>query len=873
MIKNYDFAAIEKKWQKFWESNKVFKVAEDRSKPKFYALDMFPYTSGAGLHVGHPEGYTATDIVSRYKRMCGYNVLHPMGWDAFGLPAERYARRTGTHPRTTTEKNIDTFRKQIKSLGFSYDWDREVDTTDPSYYKWTQWIFLQLYKRGLAYLSDAPVNFCPTCCTVLANEEVYQGRCDQGHEVIRKPMRQWMLKITAYAERLLNDLDQVDWPESIKKLQRDWIGKSEGAEVDFLISPDDQRRAFGRSIEFDDWVQQRGEAGFPESPEESVIRIYTTRPDTLFGATYMVLAPEHPLVAKLATPECREAVEKYCDRAAKKSDLERTDLAKEKTGQFIGAYAIDPVNGESIPIWVADYVLISYGTGAIMAVPGHDQRDWEFAREFDLPIVEVISGGDISQQAHEGDGILVNSASRRMGISIDDLPVSDAKKTITDRLDEMGLGRFAVQYKLRDWLFSRQHYWGEPFPILFDEHDNPVPIDESELPVELPELDDFHPAATGESPLAKAEDWINVERNGRKFRRDANTMPQWAGSCWYYLRYIDPHNDREPWDKDKERYWMPVDLYVGGAEHAVLHLLYSRFWHKVLYDLGAVSTPEPFQKLFNQGMILSYAYKDSRGAYVNYHDVDLSGEKPRHKKTGEELTESIEKMSKSLGNVINPDEVTREYGADTLRLYEMAMGPLEATKPWNTRDVAGVHRFLGRVWRMIVDTETGEVHESIKEVDPDEDTLRILHKAIKKVTHDIETMNFNTAISAMMIFVNEMLNRPVKPKAAIEQFILILSPFAPHIAEELWQRLGYENTLAYEPWPKFDEKLAQDAQLEVPIQINGKLRSKVLVPPEIDEEQLKQRALDDEKIKQLIEGKQIRRVIIARKRLVNIVAN
>ncbi len=871
--KRYDFTAIEKKWQEYWEKDKTFKVTEDPNKPKYYILDMFPYPSGAGLHVGHPEGYTATDIVARYKRMKGFNVLHPMGWDAFGLPAERHAMRTGTHPKITTQKNIETFRKQIKSLGFSYDWDREINTSDPKYYKWTQWIFLQMFKNGLAYLAEVPVNFCPECKTVLANEEVYQGKCDQGHQVVRKPMRQWMLKITAYAERLLSDLDELDWPESIKKLQRDWIGRSEGAEVDFILSMEDQIRTFGKAAELKKWFDGRKENGFPEKSEDYVIRIYTTRPDTLFGATYMVLAPEHPLVEKIARKEYKDTVEKYCKEALRKSDLERTDLAKEKTGVFTGAYAINPVNGKPIPIWVADYVLISYGTGAIMAVPGHDQRDWEFARKFNLPIIEVISGGNIEESAHEGDGILVNSSSEEFGISIDGLNVTDAKKKITDWLEANGLGRFAVNYKLRDWLFSRQRYWGEPFPILFDENETPIPVDESELPVELPDIKDFQPARTGESPLAKAEDWLYVEKDGRKYRRDTNTMPQWAGSCWYYLRYLDPHNENSFCDKSKEQYWMPVDLYIGGAEHAVLHLLYARFWHKVLYDLGYVSTKEPFKKLFNQGMILSFAYKDSKGAYVNYQDIDFNTPdgKPRHKKTGEVLTESIEKMSKSLGNVINPDDVVEQYGADTLRLYEMAMGPLEATKPWNTRDVAGVHRFLHRVWRMIIDENTGELHPSIKDIQPTKDELRILHKTIKKVTHDIETLNFNTAISAMMIFVNEMLNKPTKSKSVMEKFVLILSPFAPHIAEELWSRLGYDKTLAYEPWPEYEEELAKDEIVEIPVQVNGRLRSRLYVSADIGEEELKQLALSDEKVKQHIEGKEIVKIIVPRNKLVNIV--
>jgi len=823
--------------------------------------------------VGHPEGYTATDIICRYKRMKGFNVLHPMGWDAFGLPAERYAMRTGTHPRVTTQKNIETFRKQIESLGFSYDWDRQIDTTDPKYYKWTQWIFLQMHKKGLAYLAESPVNFCPKCKTVLANEEIYGGKCDQGHQVVRKAMRQWMLRITEYADRLLEDLDDLDWPESIKKLQRDWIGRSEGAEVDFLLAQDAQRQmGAGELKDQAAWRGQRMGGGYPQEPQEYVVRVYTTRPDTLFGATYVVLSPEHGLVEKITTDKYRSAVQQYCRQAAGKSDIERTDLAKDKSGQFTGSYAINPVTGRQIPIWVADYVLISYGTGAIMAVPGHDQRDWDFAAKFDLPIVEVISGGDVSKQAYEEEhGKAVNSSCEHLGVSIDGLAVQQAKKTITQWLDRAGLGKFAVKYRLRDWLFSRQRYWGEPFPILFDPAGQVVLEDESNLPLELPELDDFHPAKTGESPLAKAEDWIKVCREGVSFQRDTNTMPQWAGSCWYYLRYLDPHNDKQPWDKAKEQYWMPVDLYVGGAEHAVLHLLYARFWHKVLYDLGVVSTAEPFKKLFNQGMILSFAYRDSRGAIVNYHDVDLSGAKPRHKKTGQELVESVEKMSKSLGNVINPDEVIGEYGADTLRLYEMAMGPLEATKPWNTRDVAGVHRFLHRSWRMIVDADSGRLNPAIQDVGGDEGSLSLLHKTIKKVGEDIERFSFHTAISQMMIFVNEMTGKEVRPKSLMEKFVLLLAPFAPHIAEELWQRLGHDDTLAYQPWPQYSRQLVRDKVIELPIQVNGRLRSKITVPAETDEQTISQQVLADQRVKQFIGDKKIIKMIVVPGRTVNIV--
>jgi len=810
----YPFGKIEKKWQKYWDEKQTFRTEDDGDKPKYYVLDMFPYPSGAGLHVGHPEGYTATDIMARYKRMKGFNVLHPMGWDAFGLPAEQYAIQTGTHPKITTEKNIEKFRSQLKALGFSYDWSREVNTTDPKYYKWTQWIFLQLYKKGLAYISEVPVNWCPALGTVLANEEVINGKSERGgYPVYRRPLRQWMLKITAYADRLLEDLDELDWPESTKEMQRNWIGRSEGAEVDFPVDGLDE-----------------------------IITVFTTRPDTLFGATYMVLAPEHPLVDKITTDEYRAQVREYQKQASQKSDLERTELQKEKTGVFTGGYAINPVNNEKIPIWVADYVLISYGTGAIMAVPAHDERDYEFARKYNLPIREVISGGDIPKEAYTGDGIVVNSANDEF--SINGLPVPEAKKKITKWLEEKGFGRFKVNYKLRDWLFSRQRYWGEPFPILYGEDGEILPVPEEDLPVELPPMEDFKPRPSEKAddepqpPLSRAPDsWKYVEINGKVYRRELNTMPQWAGSCWYYLRYIDPHNDEKIVDPSKEKYWMPVDLYVGGAEHSVLHLLYARFWHKVLYDIGVVSTKEPFQKLVHQGIILGETeytlYKDSKGNPVSAELVHTDG---THLETGEPLTahklseDEIEKrgdyfvlkghpeiriearaykMSKSRGNVVNPDYVVNNYGADSLRLYEMFMGPLKDMKSWSMKGVEGVHRFLNRVWRLVIDEETDTLHPLISDTAPTREQLRVLHQTIKKVTQDIDEMAFNTAIAQMMIFVNEAYKWQTRPKSILEPFILLLSPFAPHIAEELWQRLGHKQTLAYEPWPEYESLMAE----------------------------------------------------------------
>jgi leucyl-tRNA synthetase len=804
---SFNHREIEKKWQKYWEENKTFKTTEDDGKRKFYALDMFPYPSGAGLHVGHPEGYTATDILARMKRMQGYNVLHPMGWDAFGLPAEQYALDTGNDPAEFTEKNINNFRRQIKSLGFSYDWDREINTTDPNYYKWTQWIFLKLYEKGLAYMDEVPVNWCPALGTVLANEEVIDGKSERGgHPVIRKPMKQWMLRITAYADRLLEDLEELDWPESIKEMQRNWIGRSEGAHVHFAVDGHDE-----------------------------TFTVFTTRPDTLFGATYTVLAPEHPLVEKITTPEQKAAVEAYLEQIQSKSDLERTDLAKEKTGVFTGAYAINPVNGEKLPIWIADYVLMSYGTGAIMAVPAHDERDYEFAKKFNLPIKEVVAGGDISKEPYTGDGEHINSD------FLNGLNKEEAIKKMIEWLEANGKGEKKVSYRLRDWLFSRQRYWGEPIPIIHWEDGTMTTVPEEELPLMLPKTDEIKPSGTGESPLANIEEWVNVvdPKTGKKGRRETNTMPQWAGSCWYYLRYIDPHNPDKLADPEKLKKWLPVDIYIGGAEHAVLHLLYARFWHKFLYDIGVVPTKEPFQKLFNQGMILG---------------------------------ENNEKMSKSKGNVVNPDDIIESHGADTLRLYEMFMGPLEASIAWSTKGLDGARRFLDRVWRLFVE-ENGELNPKIVD-DPESDTLeRVYHQTVKKVTEDYEALRFNTAISQLMVFVNEAYKAPVLPKAYMEGFVKLLSPVCPHIAEELWEKLGHNNTIAYESWPAYDEAKLVEDEVEIVVQVNGKVRAKLNVPADASKEQLEQIAMEDAKIKEQIEGKTVRKVITVPGKLVNIVAN
>lgn len=850
MASEYDFSAIEKKWQKYWEENQTFKAVDFSPKPKYYCLDMFPYPSGAGLHVGHPEGYTATDILCRYRRMKGFNVLHPMGWDAFGLPAEQYAIETGTHPEITTEKNVDNFRRQIKALGFSYDWSREINTTRPAYFKWTQWIFSQLHKKGLAYLDEIPVNWCPALGTVLANEEVINGLSERGsHPVIRRPMKQWMLRITEYAERLLNDLDELDWPEGVKEMQRNWIGKSTGAEVKFMTTA--------------------GEA----------VTVYTTRPDTLFGATYMVLAPEHPLVDALTTPDRKAEVDAYREAAAKKSELARTGENSEKTGAFTGAYATNPVDGRQIPIWIADYVLVSYGTGAIMAVPAHDTRDFEFARTFNLPVVCIIEPDPEAAKAENvdveavhrgeacwtGEGKLIHS-SNGDGLKLDGLSVAESKPAATRWLEERGLGREAVKYKLRDWLFSRQRYWGEPFPIIHYEDGSIELVNSDELPVDLPEMEDFKPAGDGEPPLSKAKDWLNYTdpKTGRRGKRETNTMPQWAGSCWYYLRYIDPDNAEQAWDPAKEKYWMPVDLYVGGAEHAVLHLLYARFWHKVLFDLGLVSTKEPFRKLINQGMILGVSYKDRRGALVPTDQVEFTPAGPVRKSDGEALVEFPAKMSKSLRNVINPDDVIREYGADSMRMYEMFMGPLEATKPWSTKGVEGVFRFLKRAHRMFLEAE-------IVDVPCTKDQQRLLHATIKKVSQDLDSFGFNTAISQLMIFLNEFSKLDKLPREAAEKFVLLLSPFAPHLGEELWQQLGHENTLAYEPWPEWDEAVLKLDEVEILVQVLGKPKARLMMPVDAAQEQAEKIALAAPEVQAALNGKPVKKVIFVPKRLLNIV--
>ncbi|MCL6661135.1 leucine--tRNA ligase [Paenibacillus amylolyticus] len=803
----YQPQVMEKSWQQYWDANKTFKTGEDPAKPKFYALDMFPYPSGSGLHVGHPEGYTATDIVSRYKRMRGYNVLHPMGWDAFGLPAEQHALDTGEHPRDITFRNIDNFRRQIKSLGFSYDWDREISTTDPEYYKWTQWIFIQLYNKGLAYVDEVAVNWCEALGTVLANEEVIDGKSERGgHPVVRKPMRQWVLRITEYAERLLEDLEELDWSESIKDMQRNWIGKSTGAEVVFAIE--------GR---------------------EEVIKVFTTRADTLFGASFAVLAPEHELVEAITTDDQREAIQAYQEQASRKSDLERTDLAKDKTGVFTGAYAINPVNGAKLPIWIADYVLAGYGTGAVMAVPGHDARDWEFAKQFGLDIIEVIQGGDVTQEAYSGDGAHVNSD------FLNGLNNEEAVAKMIAWLEENGKGQGKVTYRLRDWLFSRQRYWGEPIPILHLEDGTMKTVPEDQLPLLLPDIDQIKPSGTGESPLANVTEWVNTvdPETGMKARRETNTMPQWAGSCWYYLRFIDPHNDKELISKEKQQQWLPVDLYIGGAEHAVLHLLYARFWHKVLYDLGVVETKEPFYKLVNQGMILGT---------------------------------NNEKMSKSRGNVINPDEIVNEFGADTLRLYEMFMGPLEATKPWNANGVEGMHRFLSRVWRLFINEDTGAINDKITVDGGTDEFKRTAHKTIKKVTEDLEHLRFNTSISQLMIFINDAYKADTLPREAMENFVQLLSPLAPHMAEELWSRLGHEGGISYVAWPEYDESMTVDAEVEIVVQVNGKIVTRATIAKDLDAQGMQDFTMELVPVKQALEGKTIRKVIAVPGKLVNIVA-
>jgi leucyl-tRNA synthetase len=986
----YDAQRIESRWQKFWDENQTFQtsnVAPKASAGKLYVLDMFPYPSGSGLHVGHPEGYTATDIVCRYSRMRGKHVLHPMGWDAFGLPAEEHAVKTGTHPRETTKKNIDTFKRQLKMLGFSYDWSRELSTTDPDYYRWTQWIFLQLFdswydpdcqwtgpdgkartgrarqirelpipeeilvsengggeprrseairryqdSQRLAYISEAPVNWCPALGTVLANEEVIDGKSERGgHPVERLPLKQWMLRITAYADRLGSELEELNWPESIKVLQRNWIGRSTGAEVDFLL---DENAQGSQPLGFAQWKTQRTQSGFPKNPEPAVIRVYTTRPDTLFGATYMVLAPEHPLVESITTPEQKAAVATYREQAARKSDLDRTDLAKEKTGCFTGAYAINPINEKRIPVWIADYVLSSYGTGAIMAVPAHDERDLEFAQAFNLPVIEVVEPPKAQGSqplGFTGEGTAMNSG------PYDGTPTAEFKKRITADLAKAGLGREAVNYRLRDWLFSRQRYWGEPFPIWheLDANGQPTGLMRAEtpesLPVLHPHMEDFKPSGRPEPMLAKAPaDWLyKTASDGVRLKRETNSMPQWAGSCWYYLRFADNKNSDCFIDPALEKYWLSVDLYIGGAEHAVLHLLYSRFWHKVLFDRGHVSQAEPFARLVNQGMILGEAEvtgyvkegsggrnqgseeRDSGGGFerdlipvdrwVSLPDVEeaaddvlidrVSGSKVVPiRLTAEEITKQggnlvlkalpeivVEsrafKMSKSRGNVINPDDIVKQYGADSLRLYEMFMGPLEQVKPWSMSGVEGVSRFLGRAWRMIVDERADDfaLNPAVQDVAPTDEQDRLLHKTIKAVTEDVEKLSFNTAISRMMEFVNAFTQWEPRPKAAMEKFVLLLSPFAPHIAEELWALLGHTTTLAYEPWPAFDPAKLTESDVEIPIQVNGKVRGKLRVPVGIDKAAMQAMAEADPQVQALIAGKEIAKVIAVPGRMVNFV--
>lgn len=881
----YNFSEIEKKWQKYWEDNKTFKTNFDPSKPKYYVLDMFPYPSGAGLHVGHPEGYTATDIVSRYKRMKGFNVLHPMGWDAFGLPAEQYAIQTGTHPAITTNKNCDNFRRQIKMLGLSYDWDREINTTDPKYFKWTQWIFIRLYNtwfddrlqkgrpiselpvpddikkegneavrkytdsRRLAYYDNAQVWWCDSCKIVCANEEVLTDGTHEkcGNPVVRKNLKQWMLRIPFYAERLISGLDKLDWPEGVKDMQRNWIGRSTGAEVDFQID------------------------GLNEK-----LRVFTTRPDTLFGATYMVIAPEHAMVDAITTVDQSDAVKAYINAAATKSELDRTDLSKDKTGVFTGRYAINPVNGNKIPIWVADYVLTGYGTGAIMAVPAHDTRDFEFAKKFNLPVICILDPSsaepELRTKVLEGnacwteDGAYINSSSSEKGLNINGLNKEKGIATVIAWLEKTNQGTEKVNYKMRDWLFSRQRYWGEPFPVIHWEDGEISVLDDSALPVELPKLEKYQPGANGESPLANATEWLIVtDKNGRKGRRETNTMPQWAGSCWYYLRFVDPTNDNEPFSKAAENYWMPVDLYIGGAEHAVLHLLYSRFWHKVLFDLGIVSTDEPFQKLFNQGMILAFAYETQTGAKVPSDEVEERDGKFFHKTTGEELRQIVAKMSKSLKNVVNPDDVTSQYGADSLRLYEMFLGPLEATKPWADSGVKGVFGFLTRSHRFF-----GSL-ENYFEGDEDLEVLKLLHKTIQKVENDIENLRFNTGISQMMILTNLCMKKGKVTKATGETFARVLAPYAPHLAEEIWETLGHKQTLAYEKWPVAEAKYLEEDTFNYPVSFNGKKRFELELPKDMPANEVEKAALAHTDAQKWLNGQAPKKVIVVPNKIINIV--
>lgn len=822
----YKHIDIEAKWQKYWADNNTFRTGTDKNKPKFYALDMFPYPSGAGLHVGHPEGYTATDILSRYKRAQGYNVLHPMGWDAFGLPAEQYAIDTGNDPVEFTAKNIATFKRQINSLGFSYDWEREVNTTDPEFYKWTQWIFTKLYEKGLAYEAEVAVNWVEELGTAIANEEVLPDGTSErgGYPVVRKPMRQWMLKITAYAERLLNDLEGLDWPESIKEMQRNWIGKSVGADVNFKVE--------GSNEEF---------------------TVFTTRPETLFGSTFAVLAPEHPLVEKITTAEQADAIEDYKHQASLKSDLARTDLAKDKTGVWTGAYAINPVSGKKMPIWIADYVLASYGHGAVMAVPGHDERDWEFAKVYDLEIIPVFDGGNVQETCHTEGGKIINSD------FLDGMEKEEAIEKMVAYLEEKGIGSRKVTYRLRDWLFSRQRYWGEPIPIIHWEDGTTTAVPEEELPLVLPKTSNIKPSGTGESPLANLTDWLTVTReDGVKGRRETNTMPQWAGSSWYYLRYIDPKNSQAIADPELIKEWLPVDIYVGGAEHAVLHLLYARFWHKVLFDLGIVPTNEPFQKLFNQGMILGTSYRDSRGALVATDKVEKRDGSYYNIETGEELEQAPAKMSKSLKNVVNPDDVVKRYGADTLRVYEMFMGPLDASIPWSEEGLEGTRKFLDRVVRLLSNSTITEENDGSLD--------KVYNETVKNVTERLDHMLFNTAISQLMIFVNAANKAKTLPLEYAKGFVQLLAPFAPHLAEELWVELGNEAGISYVAWPSFDESKLVENEVEIVVQINGKLKAKVMIEKDLPKDQLEKVALEAVEV----EGNIVKVIAIPNK-LVNIV--
>ncbi|MDD4227472.1 MAG: leucine--tRNA ligase [Mariniphaga sp.] len=879
----YNFSEIESKWQKYWEENKTFKTPDDFSKPKYYILDMFPYPSGAGLHVGHPEGYTATDIISRYKRMKGYHVLHPMGYDAFGLPAEQYAMETGTHPAVTTNKNCDNFRRQIKAIGLSYDWDREINTTDPDYFKWTQWIFKQLYntwfdknlgkgrpvselqipeeiqKQGqqavknyiaekrLAYYDNAQVWWCNSCKTVCANEEVLTDGAHEkcGHTVIRKNLKQWMLRIPHYAERLLQGLDGLDWPAGVIDMQKNWIGKSTGAEIDFQID------------------------GLNKN-----LRVYTTRPDTLFGATYMVIAPEHEMAKDITMPDKKEAVEKYIQAAALKSDLDRTDLAKEKTGVFTGRYAINPVNKKLIPVWIADYVLMGYGTGAIMAVPAHDTRDFEFAQEYNIPIICILDPKEVEgreeilagKKCWTEDGEYINSACIDTELDINGLNKEAGINKTIEWLENKGIGKATVNFKMRDWLFSRQRYWGEPFPVIHWEDGEVSLLQDDELPLLLPELEKYSPGDSGESPLSNAIEWLQVtDKNGRKGRRETNTMPQWAGSCWYYLRFIDPQNKKQIFDPEKEKYWMPVDLYVGGAEHAVLHLLYSRFWHKILFDLGIVSTDEPFKKLYNQGMILAFAYETKTGAKVTSDLVEEREGKYFHKTTGEELKQIVAKMSKSLKNVVNPDDVIERFGADSLRLYEMFMGPLDERKPWTENGVKGVFNFLNRAFRFFADTN------HLTEDEEDTEVTKLLHQTIEKITTDIKNLKFNTAISALMVLNNLAIKKGKVTRNTAETFAKILSPFAPHLGEELWSIYGNKNTLAYEPWPVANKNLLVENSFEYPVSFNGKMRFKMEVPVDMSQPEIERIILNEPKAQKWLAGKKVRKFILVPKKIINVV--